>query len=48
MKPFDGMLSYLRFWTQYVEQIPIPNAAAAERAALAGLVEQISDSARVG
>lgn len=32
---------YLRFWTQYVEQIPIPPASPAERSVLVGLVERV-------
>ena len=32
---------YLRFWTQYVEKIPIPSALASDRDALAGLVKRI-------
>ena len=32
---------YLRFKRQYVEQIPIPEASAAERTAVAGLVERV-------
>ena len=30
-----------RFWTQYVEQIPIPPASPVERAVLVGLVERV-------
>ena len=30
----------LRFFTQFVEEIPIPNASAAEQAAIAALVQQ--------
>ncbi|HEV2207395.1 MAG TPA: TaqI-like C-terminal specificity domain-containing protein [Verrucomicrobiae bacterium] len=31
---------YLRFWTQYVEQIPIPDASKTDRAAIESLVEK--------
>ena len=35
---------YLRFKRQYVEQIPIPNAPAADRDAIAGLVQRCLDA----
>jgi len=39
---------YLRFIYQYVEQIPIPEASAGERAAVAGLVERVLAASRRG
>lgn len=39
---------YLRFFRQYVEQIPIPNAPAADRDAIAELVRKCLDAQGVG
>jgi len=35
---------YLRFFKQYVEQLPIPTATPAEQAAIAALVQQVLDA----
>jgi type I restriction-modification system DNA methylase subunit len=39
---------YLRFYTQYVEQIPIPTASTAERSAIAALAQKCLDARGVG
>ncbi len=39
---------YLRFIRQYVEQIPIPSASAADRTAIAALVQKCLDAKGVG
>ena len=39
---------YLRFFTQYLKQIPIPDAPAAEREAIADLVQRCLDAGGVG
>ena len=39
---------YLRFFRQYVEQIPIPDAPAADREAIAKLVQKCLDARGVG
>jgi len=39
---------YLRFIYQYIEQIPIPNAAPAEREAITSLVEKCLEAKGVG
>ena len=39
---------YLRFFTQYVEQIPIPDAPAADREAIADLVQKCLNAKGVG
>jgi len=35
---------YLRFFTQYVEQIPIPDASSADRVAITSLVQKCLDA----
>ncbi len=39
---------YLRFFTQYVKQLPIPNASAADREAIASLVQKCLDAKGAG
>jgi adenine-specific DNA-methyltransferase len=40
--------NFLRFFTQFVEQIPIPSASAEERAAIAGLARRLLDCRGAG
>jgi hypothetical protein len=37
---FDALVGYLRFWTQYVEQIPIPVASRPDRTANEAVAER--------